>query len=1152
MNVHQLPGIRADPDTQAYFDVLLERINQQFELAKAARATGFDIHPEVECIPVTDLADRTEKLAGPPGVAARFRIVLDENKNDRMKALFQLFREIVMQEGEWYANSDMEKRVEQGIKTCLVIMTEGVVVAPLDGLPYVKLADNSDGTKYVDIYFAGPIRAAGASAAVLPLILGDYAQKLLNLGRYHPTHDEIERYAEEVDIYQTDVVSRQIKMTLDELRVIAAGCPVCVNGIPTEDLEITAWRNLPRIPTNRVRGGMALVITEGLGLKALKVMSWAKQLGLDWTFLEKIIKVEKKADQVVELKPNWKYLEGVAAGRPLIAYPSEWGGFRLRYGRSRNTGCAGKGVNPAFMYLMDEFIAVGTHVRIERPGKAAQLFPVDTIEGPTVLLKDGSVKQINTIDDAQAVRPFIEKILFVGDMLVTVGDYRKAAHPLTPSPFVPEWWVQLVQKSMDEGNTTPLDAPTIIQHPFQRVSFADALKLSEDLKVPLHPSHTWFYKGWSVSETKKVIDAIRAANDDALGLGLLRVPRADPTLKKLFEKAGIPHRADEQYILPDEETSEALRLFTRHPVEPIQEEDTTLSLLSRAAGISIMDRAGTFSGGRMGRPEAAVPRTMKGNPHVLFPIALAGGSTRSINRAAGLVTVKGKPFSEKTGKVSVEIGLFECPQCRTLGARRFCIPCQVKTRPAYVCTNKECLTLGPQPKCPQCGSPAKQGGEREINLRSEIEWAAKNMAERIPEPVKGVKGLISDEKKAEPMEKGILRAKYDLHVFRDGTSRFELLNAPLTHFYPRELGMSVEKARALGYVHDAQGNPLERDDQLVEMFIQDIVVNEGCADWLLRATQFADDLLVKFYKLKPYYNCKNKDDVIGQLVIGLAPHTSAGIVGRVIGYSKTRLGWGHPYFVMCKRRNIDGDQDSIMLLMDALLNFSHSYLSHSRGGRMDAPLVFTMALNPQEIDDEVYEMETCATYPISLYEKSQTFSEPKLDEIPVVKKKLGKEEQYIHLHTSHSTARFDLGPVQSSYTRLKTMEEKLKTQAKLQARLAPLQFQDSLERVIVSHLFPDIIGNTRAFSRQTFRCTKCNAKYRRLPLTGNCSKCKGGNIILTIAQGSVRKYLNIAKDIIYSYNLSDYVKQRITLAETEINAVFPPEKQTQKSLFEFA
>ncbi len=1141
----------SDERTKKYFEKLITQVEEQFELSTRARATGFDVNPKVECIPVTDLADRTEKLAGPHGVAAHFRAVLEQNKGDRMKALFQLFKEIVLEEADWYHEPNMEKRIEQGIKTCLVIMTEGVVVAPLDGLPYVKLVDNPDGTKFVDIYFAGPIRAAGASAAVLPLILGDYAQHLLKLGKYQPTNEEIERYAEEVDIYQTDVVSRQIKMTLEETKIIVKGCPVCVNGIPTEDLEVTAWRNLPRIPTNRVRGGMALVITEGLALKALKVLSWSKQLGLDWSFLEKIIKVEKKADQVVELKPNWKYLEGVAAGRPLIAYPSAWGGFRLRYGRSRNTGCAGKGVNPAFMYLMDEFIAVGTHVRIERPGKAAQLFPVDTIDGPTVLLKDGSVKQINTAEEALRVRPHVEKILFVGDMLVTLGDYRKAAHPLTPSPFVPEWWAQLVQRELDQGKKTSVDVQPLLTNPFLSISLADAVKVSEELSVPLHPNYTWYYKGWTLEESKKMIDELREATEKTAGLGLLRLTNNAETKKRL-EHAGIPHTIENNFICFDENTSEALRLFARNNVEPVLEEDTTLTLLSRAAGLVVRDKVGFFSGGRMGRPEAATPRTMKGNPHVLFPIALSGGSTRSINRAAGLTTVKGKATAERTGKVSVEIGLYKCTKCHEINARRFCLTCQLKTSPVYVCSNKECLSINTQNKCERCGFPAKQGSEYTINLRNELEWAAKNMIERIPDPVKGVKGLISDEKLPEPMEKGILRAKHDLHVFRDGTGRFELLNAPITHFYPKEIGMSVEKANELGYHYDVDGNPLTQDTQLVEMFVQDIIVNEGCGDWLLRGTHFVDDLLVKFYKMKSYYNAKTRNDIIGQLVIGLAPHTSAGIVGRVIGYSKTRLGWGHPYFVMCKRRNIDGDQDSVMLLMDALLNFSYTYLSKSRGGRMDAPLVFTMALNPQEIDDEVYEMETCTKYPATFYDKTLTFSEPKVEEVPVVKKKLAKNDQYTGLHFSHSTKQFDSGPTQSTYTKLKSMEEKLKTQAKLQGKLVAIQFQDSLERVIVSHLFPDIIGNTRAFSRQTFRCTKCNAKYRRIPLSGSCHTCEGGNVILTIAEGSVRKYLNIAKDLIYTHNLSEYLKQRINLAETEINAVFPPEKQTQKSLFEFA
>ena len=77
------------------------------------------------------------------------------------------------------------------------------------------------------------------------------------------------------------------------------------------------------------------------------------------------------------------------------------------------------------------------------------------------------------------------------------------------------------------------------------------------------------------------------------------------------------------------------------------------------------------------------------------------------------------------------------------------------------------------------------------------------------------------------------------------------------------------------------------------------------------------------------------------LVIGLAPHTSVGIVGRIIGYTETHVCFGTPNWHSAKRRDADGDADSIMLLMDSLLNFSRQFLSDRIGGLMDAPLTCT-------------------------------------------------------------------------------------------------------------------------------------------------------------------------------------------------------------------
>ncbi|MCX6804280.1 MAG: hypothetical protein NTY48_06995 [Candidatus Diapherotrites archaeon] len=545
----------------------------------------------------------------------------------------------------------------------------------------------------------------------------------------------------------------------------------------------------------------------------------------------------------------------------------------------------------------------------------------------------------------------------------------------------------------------------------------------------------------------------------------------------------------------------------------------------------------------MGRPEQAKPREMKGNPHLLFPIGLKGGSTRSLNKAID-------SMHNESRKATVEIAEYFCPKCRKISIQNTCFSCNERGVRLNYC--KQCKKSVTGDTCGICNSKTVAAGEHEIDLFALTERAKHFLGENIlPDPIKAVRGMIAEVKEVEPIEKGILRAKHNVHIFRDGTSRFELLNAVITHFRPRELNLSVEKVKELGYVMDIYRKDITSIDQTIELYPQDVVVNETCGDWLVRISQFTDDLLEKFYKLPRYYNAKTKEDLIGEIVLGLAPHTSAAVNSRILGYTKARLGFGHPYFVCAKRRNVDGDQDSLMLLMDALLNFSHKYLSHKSGGRMDAPLVFTIIVNPSEVDDEVHKMETCWSFPLELYEKSLNVCEPNMP-IETVKDRLGKSSQYCGIGFTHDTELFDEGPKMSRYVQLKTMDEKIQRQNTLQKKIMAVNAKDALERVMGSHFLPDIIGNARAFSRQTFRCTTCNEKYRRIPLSGKCYKCGKSTIILTIHEGSVRKYLKIAQNMARQENLSPYLIQRLNMIEKEINSVFKSDKVQQKSLFEFA
>ena len=81
------------------------------------------------------------------------------------------------------------------------------------------------------------------------------------------------------------------------------------------------------------------------------------------------------------------------------------------------------------------------------------------------------------------------------------------------------------------------------------------------------------------------------------------------------------------------------------------------------------------------------------------------------------------------------------------------------------------------------------------------------------------------------------------------------------------------------------------------------------------------------------------------------------------------------------------------------------------------------------------------------------------------------------------------------------------------------------------------MGNLHSYSRQGFRCVKCNAKYRRVPLKGVCTRCSG-KLLLTISKGGIEKYLNTAINLADRYELEPYIKQRIILLKEEIEAVF--------------
>lgn len=373
--------------SQSYFSKLEQKLFIEIDIANKARMNGGDPHPFVEIPLAKDLAERVENLIGVSNIANRIRELI--SIYTREEAALHIGREIA--EGQVGHFDTIKDKIDAAIRVSMALLTEGVVSAPIEGISSIDIDKNDDGTKYLRIYYSGPIRSAGGTAQALSVLVGDYVRRILGLDIFKPCIELTERYVEEIRLYK-NLTSLQYAPTDDEVRLIIENCPICIDGDATEEYEVESYRNITELKSNRVRGGMVLVIVEGLILKAPKLKKYVTKLGFDnWDFLEKLCEFQSlsKKDEDIELKPKEKYLHDLIAGRPLFSHPSRPGGFRLRYGRSRNTSFASAGINPATMVILDGFITNGTQLKVERPGKAAAISCVTSIDGPFVRLKSG-------------------------------------------------------------------------------------------------------------------------------------------------------------------------------------------------------------------------------------------------------------------------------------------------------------------------------------------------------------------------------------------------------------------------------------------------------------------------------------------------------------------------------------------------------------------------------------------------------------------------------------------------------------------------------------------------------------------------------------------------------------------------------------------
>src|SRR3990167_8049935 len=477
-----------------YFETMENAVNQCYAFANNAKKKGHDPENLVDVPLAKNMAERVVGLisiVAPQlkGTGIESRIQELEAKFAKLDWRVALTVSLEVAQEKFCKFKDKVEAMEVGIRIGLAYLTVGVVVSPIEGFVKLEFKKRRDGKDYACLYFSGPIRSAGGTATAVTLVVADYLRKCLGYEVYDPSEDEIKRAYIDVRDYHEKVTNLQYYPSEDEVCFLIKNYPLQIDGDVSDEIEVSNYKDLTRIKTNFLRSGFSLVVAECFAQKAKKVnaqlSNWGKDFGLDhWGFLKEFLelqeKIKAKAKKVEtvnlgKIAQDLTYIKDLVAGRPVFTHPLREGGFRLRYGRSRTSGFSAQAVHPATMVIVDSFIAIGTQLKVERPGKACVIASCDTIDGPIVKLKNGNVMRLNDVNEARKYVNQVDEILYLGDILINYGDFLNRAHKLVPCGYNEEWW-QLETKSKNKD-----------------VSIDEAIDGCKKNNWPLHPKYTFFW-----------------------------------------------------------------------------------------------------------------------------------------------------------------------------------------------------------------------------------------------------------------------------------------------------------------------------------------------------------------------------------------------------------------------------------------------------------------------------------------------------------------------------------------------------------------------------------------------------------------------------------------------------------------------------------
>src|SRR3989442_10363027 len=128
-------------------------------------------------------------------------------------------------------------------------------------------------------------------------------------------------------------------------------------------------------------------------------------------------------------------------------------------------------------------------MKLDIPGKATTVAFVDSLDPPIVRLTNGNVVKIKNTTHGIHLKPQIEKILHLGDILISYGDFLENNAELVPTGYVEEFWAQELKEKL--AKYEPNDNE-LLNHINKIPDLEEAFRITLNFCIYLHPNFLYY------------------------------------------------------------------------------------------------------------------------------------------------------------------------------------------------------------------------------------------------------------------------------------------------------------------------------------------------------------------------------------------------------------------------------------------------------------------------------------------------------------------------------------------------------------------------------------------------------------------------------------------------------------------------------------